>query len=531
MKKIFHAKKYHILFSIIVSIICFTLLFVTSISWNNSDKYYWIDDSLRHLKYSQLYDNYSKTEINENFSWWQIIQNSILTDYKTDLWEWHHIFLNLLSKTWITDINLLKLYYSLIFWFFIYIILYFWLRNKLWYSISLFILFFFLLSPDFLGRILLARPFWFTAILFTLITTSLLSKKYYYLIPLLIIGTYYHMLFYVLFILIFLYSLLIFKNDRKLWLKITGFSFLWSIIWLLFHYNPIHYLALSSITFFYIPIVHKINWVMASELNNTWPLFLYSIILFLWLISYYCIIQYNKLKYIKLNTSLVFIILLIWSLGVFSLIVNRFLDFYYPVFFIWIILIIKNIIKIDDFFSSKIKKFHNTNYSILLLMIVLLSIYWSTNKILTKNWFSIKKENEFIVDIKNIIPENSRVISYQLLNFPTLFYSLWEKYKYSSVMEPYYLYLKDKEKFKNFNDFFYFHYKKPEWDFIMDPSSILKDYWVNYLIFFWDNIYNNLINDYKSLYLLKDKIKEINNNENFKLIYKKWENKVWKVLY
>ena len=525
------SKQINLINSIFISIIFVIAIFIVSVSWVNKNYYSWSDDSLRHLKYSQLYDKYSSEEINQKYSLWKTIKNSILTDYDTDLWEWHHKLLHILSKSWITDISLLKLYYSIILWLFIFIIVYFSLKNKLWYSLTFILLFWFLANSEFLFRILLARPFWFTIILFLLLVLSLIYKRYYYLIFLFIISTYYHMLFYILFIPILLYSIIIFKKDKKIFYKILSYTFLWTLIWILLHHNSIDYLILSSITFFYVPILHKINTAFAWELGWTlrWAQ-LYTLWIYVFLLIYYKLIQYtkNKKNIFKLNTNILFISLLILFLFICSLIITRFFEFYYPVIFLWIILIVSKIIKIDPLFSKKINLLNKTKYTIIIFLIVLIFPLLKINSILNQSWLSVLKNIEFVEEIKKIIPEQSNVMSYQLLSFPILYYWLWEKYKYTSVMEPYFLYLKDKDKFNNYKDFFISHYNEPKNNINQEtPFLILKDYWVDYLILITD--YKNM--NYKSKYILEDKIEELNNNNKFKLIYNKWDNYLWKIMY
>jgi len=98
-------------------------------------------------------------------------------------------------------------------------------------------------------------------------------------------------------------------------------------------------------------------------------------------------------------------------------------------------------------------------------------------------------------------------------------------------MEPYFLYLKDNEKFKNFIDYYYSHYTEPrEKNKNIDPSSIMKDYNVDYLVFFW-NIRYKLNDNYHVNYILTDKVNNINNNDNFEVIYNNWNDYIWKVIY
>ena len=96
-KKIKNIFKKYIIYMVILPLII--IIYSASI-YNNKDKFIWHSDTLRHYKFSQLFDKYNYKEVYEKYNWWNTFKNAIYENYNTDLWQWHHLLIYWISRLW-----------------------------------------------------------------------------------------------------------------------------------------------------------------------------------------------------------------------------------------------------------------------------------------------------------------------------------------------------------------------------------------------------------------------------------------------
>lgn len=510
--------------NIILSILIVLAIFFSSTIWINKDKIIWLDDGLRHLTFSNIIDKYWFEYTYEHYNLWDIITNSILTDYRTDLWQGFHVLLVWMIKLWIQDLDVLKLYYSLIFWivFFVFVSISDKLKLPFYIPSTLFILF---ILNDFIYRIFLARPFMLSVILYALLTLSLQYKKHLRTIILLILWTLLHSVFYLLIFPIFLY-LIFYRPSRKIRLKLIIYGIIWIWLWLLLHYNWINYLKLSFLHTFAIPYIQFKEWFGSGEaqgigfdmvfsLSFLLPLTTALVYFFIWYANQKEKIFSNNKELNFMLIHLLILFLLMWFYG-------RFMDYFNILAYFSI-----------PFFIYEINKFKwidfNLNISktkyVGLWGLILFFCFGTVNMFYDKNATNIKKITSIIQENKSEIKEWSHIITYKHLQFPILFYALGEKYKYNCSMEPIFFYLKDKEKFIEYKDTLMSYMLKPKKYKDSNQYEVLRNYDTQYLIHFGEIEEDG----YLSSELLKIKIDKIKNDDRFRLISEKDNNFIWQL--
>lgn len=513
-----------IIFNIILSFLVTATVYTFSIIWNNKDKIIWIDDWLRHLQYANILDKYWYKETFDKFNQWNIIVNSILSDYKTDLWEWFHFLLWGIKALWFQDLNILKFYYSLTFGiiFFIFLSISSKLKLPLIIPSSIFIL---LIANDFVFRLYLARPFTISVILYALLILILNEKKYLYLIPIWIIWVFFHSIFYLLSLPILLF-LIYFRPNIKEWIKIFSYSILWIGTWLLIHVWSVDYIILSFYHTILTPIAQFREWFASAEAGGINFGIIFSIVFLLpfSLSLALFFIWYAKIKEEifsfdkKLNFLFINSLFLFLAMGFYW----RFMDYFIVISFILCIYILDAIIKI---WQIDISKFNYKRYSIGWILLLIFMCMWISSMYYGKQSINIKKQTQFLTQNQSKIKTGSTLITFKHLQFPIAFYALWENYKYSSSMEPMFFYFKDEKKFLEYKDIFFSYLLRPKNDINGDFYSALKKYNVDYLIHFGNINEDSYVVDE----LLKIKINTIKDDPRFTLIAQDWENYIWEL--
>ncbi len=509
------------MFKNILSIIIWIIITISWFFMFNSpllqNKVLWADDWLRHIKFASYINEYWFSKNDSNNNWDSLFVNNIYNDYHVDLWQWHHIFLSLLLKLWLNDIETLKLYSFIILWIFFIIISIFNNKEKnpfiIW-SFTFFILF--ISSSNELFRILLSRPFALTSVLFTLLIISLIYNKKLFIPFIFAIATYYHMVFYILFIPVIVYCF-IYKENIK---KIVLFSLLWTIIWIFLHTNSLNYLYFSFISFFYLPIIHIIKWFWASEILNSWiDLFLTILFIILLILNYVSYIEWNKNIFNKKN---IFLITLTSILLILSIFISRFSDFLIPTFALSSIVLFSWYLKYENFDLIKFSKINPILLNLIVIIITIITLFLEICS-MKSSLINLDDYKKFFTEIKSEIPKWSTIMSNEFLDFSKLYYFLWNDYKYANSMEIYYGYMKNKQVFEDIKDVIYSNQLEPK-NKNLYIYDIFKKNWIQYYI-----ILENKELSYLSKELLKVKIKEIENDKNFEKITQSNNNYLWKL--
>lgn len=177
--------------------------------------------------------------------------------------------------------------------------------------------------------------------------------------------------------------------------------------------------------------------------------------------------------------------------------------------------------------TTFINKINKKTYTVIMVCALIIVVYFQATSGFIRTSTDIHKEVSFLRDSEEKIEKWSNIATFWLLDFPMVYYALWESYKYHSVMEPIFFYYKDKELFLTYTDLMYSHFRKPLNPVEISYFDALKKYDANYLVFFW-NVHHKK-EKYSSSELLKIKIREINNDSRFTLITQDWENYLWKL--
>lgn len=509
------------LINISISIIIWITTFI-NLAYLKDDYVIWQDDALRHSRFAYDINTYWFLKNDTHYNWWNVTTYSILNDYNVDLWQWHHLLLSFLLKLWI-NIENINSYYTVICIILLSFLILFInseLKNPavIWLWVIWLLIFF---NNDILSRILLSRPFLITIILFFLILIVLFKKKYYYLWIIFLMASFYHFLFFLLFIPIILY-ILIYELDKKVKIKILLLSLLWSIMWIFIHTKSLSYVILWFITIFWVPILQIKSQISVSELwNYSWVNLYILFSLFLIINLYLYIIIKNSANKITLfhDKFYVFITSQTLILFILSIFILRFWDFLLVSYAFSLVYSIKKILEIEWW---KINNKINIYWSLWIIIFIYIfqSIFISIKNKDESNFIWDKKI--FINNSAKYMPEWSMILWNNFYYFYYFYYYLWNHYKYLMSMEQMYIYMYDKKIFLDLQDILLDYRIQPK-NKNIKLYDYLKKLWVNYYVILDDET-NYIIN--RSLLYKIDLIKK---DTNFKLIYKYKNNYLWQI--
>lgn len=490
------------------------------------ERVFTVDDGIRHEAFAQILYTHGIEQWYEKYGWGDLLPNTILATYDTDLRKGFHMLLLGMKYIWIDWLDALKAFCAFMVALFFLVIWGISKDRKLPIIVALICFTIVIVDKWVVTRLLLARPYIFSVLLYGIFIYFLHTRRFMASGIILLIVTYFHAIFWVFALPVGLYTLCNIKQRRD-WLQLVWISLVWVGAWLLLHGQPVTYIELSFIQIAVVPFLHRMYQVFASELTmSIQPMLTNSIFLAtcaMFLYGFFWEIYKRGNKTLEKNKHLLFMFVHSFFLAFISGFIGRFVDFFLISLLISLLLMI-SVIRHDGWFDALYKNYTKKIQYIFIFVLIFFGPIWM--RIFYKDSINITDDMQFLRSNQMYIDTWSNIAVYDLLDFPRVLYAWWEKYTYTASMEPYFLYLQNSGQFFAYIDYFYSYFRKPEHQ-LQNPHTILQNYHANYLVLLGN--YASEQYDYAFFELLKYKIADINANTGFELVANSGYNYIWKV--